>query len=98
MSETAPPPLRSSRPRAFHWLAALPAVCMLGGAPFANRVEPYVLGLPFLLFWIVLWVVLTSGVMALVYTLDAAAGRAAEPPGVARDDVARPGPGEEGAR
>ena len=43
---------------------------MLGGVPFANRVEPYVLGLPFLLFWIVLWVVMTSVVMGVVYALD----------------------------
>ena len=43
---------------------------MLGGLPLANRVEPYVLGLPFLLFWIVAWVLITSGVMGLIYALD----------------------------
>nr|WP_253725794.1 DUF3311 domain-containing protein [Brevibacillus borstelensis] len=43
---------------------------MLGGIPFVNRVEPYVLGMPFVLFWIVMWVVLTSGIMALVNKLD----------------------------
>ena len=58
------------RRKAFRWLAALPAVLMLGGVPFVNRVEPYVLGLPFLLFWILLWVVLTSPVLAIVYLLD----------------------------
>jgi hypothetical protein len=51
---------------------------MLGGVPFANRVEPYVLGLPFLLFWIVLWVVITSVVMGVVYAFDRAALRALE--------------------
>jgi hypothetical protein len=45
---------------------------MLGGVPLANRVEPYVFGLPFLLFWIVLWVVITSLVMGIVYSLDRA--------------------------
>jgi hypothetical protein len=49
---------------------------MLGGVPFANHVRPYVLGLPFLLFWIVLWVLVTSGTMALVYLLDRARDRA----------------------
>lgn len=73
MSETVP----ARRRRAYHWLAALPAVFMLGGVPFANRVEPYVLGLPFLLFWILLWVVLTSGVMGLIYALDEADARRA---------------------
>jgi len=51
-------------------LAALPWVGMLVLAPFANRVEPYVLGLPFLLFWIVLWVVLTAACMSIVYLTD----------------------------
>jgi hypothetical protein len=39
---------------------------------FANRVEPLVLGLPFVLFWILTWVVLTSVVMGVVYVLDPA--------------------------
>jgi hypothetical protein len=59
--------------RPYHWLALLPPAAMLGGIPFANRTEPFVLGLPFLLFWIALWVVLTSPVMALIYALDQAA-------------------------
>jgi uncharacterized protein DUF3311 len=61
--------------RIHRWLAAVPPVALLGGVPFANRVEPYVLGLPFLLFWVVLWVVLTGPVMGLIYALDAAAAR-----------------------
>ncbi|HET7674299.1 MAG TPA: DUF3311 domain-containing protein [Gammaproteobacteria bacterium] len=53
------------------WLLALiPFIALVGGAFFANRVEPYVLGLPFFMFWIVLWVVLSSLVMAIVYRLD----------------------------
>ena len=56
--------------RRYHLLALVPAIGLLGGIPFANRVEPYVLGLPFLLFWIVLWVVATSATMALIWTLD----------------------------
>jgi hypothetical protein len=56
--------------RRYRWLAAIPTLGMLGGVPFANRVHPYVLGLPFLLAWIVVWVVITSAVMALIYLLD----------------------------
>jgi hypothetical protein len=37
---------------------------------FANRVEPHVLGLPFLLFWIVAWVVAASAIMWLIWVLD----------------------------
>ncbi|HET9983719.1 MAG TPA: DUF3311 domain-containing protein [Longimicrobiales bacterium] len=69
---------RGARP--YHWLAALPAVGMLAGIPFANRVEPYVLGLPFLLFWILAWVVVTSGVMGVIYALDQAHARRAGAP------------------
>ena len=47
-----------------------PAVALLGSGWFANRLEPRILGLPFLLAWIVFWVVATSGVMGLVYRLD----------------------------
>ncbi len=56
--------------RLIHLLAALPFIGILGGIFFANRVEPYVLGLPFILFWIALWVVLTSVIMGIVYVLD----------------------------
>jgi hypothetical protein len=53
-----------------HVLAALPFVGILAGMFFANSVEPYVLGLPFAMFWVVLWVVLAAGLMAIVYRLD----------------------------
>jgi hypothetical protein len=43
---------------------------ILGGVPFANRLEPSLFGLPFLLAWIVGAVVLTTPVMALVWMLD----------------------------
>lgn len=57
--------------RPYHILAIVPTIGLLGGIPWANRVEPYVLGLPFLLFWVVMWVVTTSGIMLLITTLDA---------------------------
>jgi hypothetical protein len=55
-----------------HVLAALPFLGILVGVTFANRVEPFVLGMPFILFWIVMWVVLSSVIMAIVYAVDPA--------------------------
>jgi Na+-transporting methylmalonyl-CoA/oxaloacetate decarboxylase gamma subunit len=52
------------------FLALLPFIGILLGVPFANRVEPLVLGMPFVLGWIVLWVILISVIMAIVYRLD----------------------------
>lgn len=65
-------PSRGMRFRPYHLLALLPSIGLLGGVPFANRVEPYVLGLPFILFWIVAWVVTTSAIMWTLRHLDRA--------------------------
>ncbi len=51
-------------------LAALPFIGILVGVAFVNRVEPLVLGMPFVLAWIVMWVVLSSIIMAIIYRLD----------------------------
>jgi uncharacterized membrane protein len=51
-------------------LALIPFIFMLGGAYVFNQVTPYVLGMPFLLFWCVLWTVLTSVIMAIIYKID----------------------------
>jgi hypothetical protein len=59
-----------SRWRRYHLLALLPVLGMLGGLPFANRVHPMVLGLPFLMAWLVGWVVATAGIMAFILRLD----------------------------
>jgi hypothetical protein len=40
-------------------LAVIPALMLTFAVPAVNRVEPRVFGLPFLLVWIVLWVVVT---------------------------------------
>jgi Protein of unknown function (DUF3311) len=53
-----------------HALSALPLAGILVGIFFANRTEPYVLGLPFALFWLLAWVVLAAGIMAVVHRLD----------------------------
>ncbi len=79
-AHTGPSPERDA-PTGFHpspgsvfrfVLAVLPFVGMLVLIPFVNRVEPYILDLPFLLFWIVLWVVITSVCMTVVYFTDPA--------------------------
>ncbi len=56
--------------RPYHLLALLPVLGIFGGVPLANRGRPFVLGMPFLLFWIVSCVLLTSAVMALIGALD----------------------------
>ncbi|SDI66030.1 Protein of unknown function [Paraburkholderia steynii] len=54
----------------FRLLAVLPFIGILLGVPFVNRVEPLVLGMPFVLAWIVMWVVLSSIIMGIIYRLD----------------------------
>jgi hypothetical protein len=49
--------------RRHHLLALVPAVAILGAPWFANRIEPRVMGMPFLLAWIVAWIVLASACM-----------------------------------
>jgi len=55
-----------------HVLSLLPFIGILGFLPFVNKVTPFILGMPFFLFWIVLWVVLTTFIMAIVYKMDPA--------------------------
>jgi 4-hydroxybenzoate polyprenyltransferase len=58
------------RGRAYRWLAIVPGLGILIGVPLANRVHAYVLGLPFILAWILLCVLLTSVLMALIQEWD----------------------------
>jgi hypothetical protein len=60
--------------RPYHALALIPPIGMLGGLPFANRVHPLVLGMPFLFAWITAWVILTSLVMLCILRMDGAHG------------------------
>jgi Na+/melibiose symporter-like transporter len=53
-------------------LSLLPLLGMLGFLPLVNKVEPYILGLPFVFFWVIVWVILTSVILAIVYKLDPA--------------------------
>ncbi len=51
-------------------VASVPVLMLTLGVPFVNRVEPRILGLPFVLAWILFWIVCTPGFMAVVYRLD----------------------------
>jgi cation transporter-like permease len=51
-------------------LSLVPFLGLLVGPIFANRVEPLVFGLPFLLAWVVAWVFMSVAIMACVYRLD----------------------------
>ena len=51
-------------------LALVPVLALTLGIPFANRLEPRIFGLPFLLAWIVAWIVLTPVFMTVVHRLD----------------------------
>jgi hypothetical protein len=73
------PPMPTPR-RTYRWLAVLPALFIVLGVPFANRLHIVVLGLPFLLLWMLASVLMTSAIMALVYTLDRRHDAGAAPP------------------
>lgn len=53
-------------------LALLPFIFILGGAPLLNCVTPLVFGLPMLFAWLLLWIVLTSIIMLIIYLCDPA--------------------------
>ena len=68
MSDTPlAPPSRRHR-----WLALLPVLHALAGVTVANRVQPFVLGLPFFMAWTIAGMLLTALVMAAIYRLDPA--------------------------
>jgi hypothetical protein len=52
------------------YLAIIPFIGMFAGPILHNSVTPFILGMPFILAWIVLWVLITSGTMAIIYFLD----------------------------
>lgn len=56
--------------RPHHLLALIPVLAILGAPWIANRVEPRIFGLPFLLAWIVGAVIATSVVMWIIRQLD----------------------------
>jgi len=51
-------------------LGAVPFLMLVFALPFVNRAEPVILGFPFVLFWILLWVALTPLVLFLAYKIE----------------------------
>jgi hypothetical protein len=51
-------------------LAAIPLTALSVAIPLVNRIEPRVLGLPFLLAWILGWVLLTPGFLWMIGRLE----------------------------
>ncbi len=56
--------------RPYRLLALVPAVAIIGAPLFANRIDPRVAGMPFLLAWIVGWIIMTSIIMTVIRVLD----------------------------
>ena len=50
----------------------VPFVGMCFSVPLWDRVHPLVLGMPFNLFWLVMWIPLTSGSLAVAYRIESA--------------------------
>lgn len=53
-------------------LALIPFATMCWSVPLWDRVHPLVLGLPFNLFWLIAWIVLTPLCMWGVYRIESA--------------------------
>lgn len=59
-------------------LGFIPFAAMCFSVPAWDRIHPLVFGLPFNLFWLLLWIVLTSVCMWGAYRLEAPRHRATE--------------------
>jgi hypothetical protein len=51
-------------------LLFVPFIGFLVFLPYANKIEPYILGMPFLLFWVAFWMVMASIILMIVYKFD----------------------------
>lgn len=49
---------------------SIPFLTLVFALPLVNRIKPIVLGLPFVLFWIILWVFLTPFFLMAAYRLE----------------------------
>lgn len=57
--------------RPYRLLALIPVIAIVAAPWLANRASPRLLGMPFLLGWLVAWLLVTSLVMAIIGALDA---------------------------
>jgi hypothetical protein len=51
-------------------LGAVPFLALVFALPLVNRIYPVVFGLPFLLFWILAWVMLTPLILFIAYRVE----------------------------
>jgi len=51
-------------------LGAIPFVMLVFALPLVNRIHPVIFGLPFILFWILAWVMLTPFILLVAYRLE----------------------------
>ena len=74
------------KPRLALLLGAVPFLMLVFALPLVNRIEPVILGLPFILFWILIWVALTPLVLFAAYRLEKKNGPpdSGRSPGLAR--------------
>ncbi len=49
---------------------AVPFIMLVLALPLVNRIEPVIFGLPFLLFWILTWVMLTPPILFAAYLCE----------------------------
>ena len=59
-------------------LAVIPFMAMCFSVPLWDRIDPMVLGLPFNLFWLMSWIVLTPVCMWVAYRIESAPDRQGE--------------------
>ncbi|MGM0806780.1 MAG: DUF3311 domain-containing protein [Bacillota bacterium] len=55
-------------------LISAPFIAQLVVLPFVNRIDPIIFGLPFLQFWLFLWIVLTPFCTLGIYQLQKSEG------------------------
>jgi hypothetical protein len=51
-------------------LGAIPFLTLVFALPLVNRIKPVIWGLPFILFWILAWVLLTPLILFVAYILE----------------------------
>ena len=63
-------------------IGAVPFITLVFALPLVNRIHPVILGLPFLLFWILAWVMLTPLMLYAAYRVE----KRYNPPDQGEDD------------
>lgn len=56
-------------------LMVLPFILVLGAIPFVNRIHPFIIGLPFFHFWLLLGMLLVPVCTYIIYRMDKSEGR-----------------------